>query len=76
MDPWFNPSVEDQAIDRIHRLGQKSDVVIYRLITTDTVEEGMLTLQEKKRRLSMSALSGGINPANKLRLDDLIAFFS
>ncbi len=45
VDPWWNPAIEDQAIDRVHRLGQTRQVEVYRLITNDTVEEKMLSLQ-------------------------------
>lgn len=50
-DPWWNPAVEDQATDRTHRIGQTNPVFVYRLICAGTVEEGMLTLQDKKRQL-------------------------
>jgi SNF2 family DNA or RNA helicase len=48
-DPWWNPAVEDQATDRAHRIGQKRVVTSYKLITRDTIEEKILTLQQKKR---------------------------
>ncbi|WP_367605888.1 SNF2-related protein [Legionella sp. W05-934-2] len=50
-DPWWNPAVEDQATDRTHRIGQVNPVFVYRLICAGTVEEAMLTLQDKKRKL-------------------------
>jgi SNF2 family DNA or RNA helicase len=51
LDPWWNPAVEDQAADRAHRIGQERPVLVYRLVAKDTVEEGILALQERKRTL-------------------------
>ncbi len=48
VDPWWNPMVENQATDRVHRIGQKNQVMVYKLITAGTVEEKMLQLQKKK----------------------------
>ncbi len=53
-DPWWNPAVETQATDRAHRIGQDKPVFVYKLITEGTVEEKILALQEKKRRLAES----------------------
>lgn len=50
-DPWWNPSVENQAIDRAHRMGQTKSVNVYRLVTRGTIEEKILKLQEKKQFL-------------------------
>lgn len=50
-DPWWNPSVENQAIDRAHRIGQKNSVNVYKLVTKGTIEEKILKLQEKKKFL-------------------------
>ena len=51
LDPWWNPAVEAQAIDRIHRIGQKNSVFAYRLIAKDTIEEKVAALQNQKREL-------------------------
>ena len=51
LDPWWNPAVEAQAIDRAHRIGQTRHVFAYRLIARDTVEERVLELQQRKRAL-------------------------
>ena len=56
-DPWWNPAVEMQAVDRSHRIGQLKKVTIYKLITKDTIEEKILTLQEKKRSLVNDIIS-------------------
>jgi SNF2 family DNA or RNA helicase len=50
-DPWWNPSTENQAIDRAHRIGQKKSVNVYKLISKDTIEEKILNLQKEKASL-------------------------
>ena len=50
-DPWWNPAAEAQATDRAHRIGQEKKVTVYKFITVGTVEEKVLQLQEKKRKL-------------------------
>lgn len=60
-DPWWNPAAEAQAVDRAHRLGQKRFVNVYRLVATDTIEQRVLELQEKKRDLIGAVLSGQEN---------------
>ncbi|MEO8216644.1 MAG: DEAD/DEAH box helicase, partial [Acidobacteriota bacterium] len=57
LDPWWNPAVEAQAIDRAHRIGQQKPVVAYRLIARDTVEEKILDLQSVKRELAGSVIT-------------------
>lgn len=52
LDPWWNPAAEMQAINRAHRIGQNKNVFVYRFISKDTVEEKILTLQEKKKALA------------------------
>ncbi len=51
MDPWWNPSVENQAIDRVHRIGQKNPVFVYRVISAGTVEDRVQSLQHEKREM-------------------------
>jgi SNF2 family DNA or RNA helicase len=51
LDPWWNPAAEEQAIDRTHRIGQDKTVMVYRLVATDTIEEKVVALQDRKRRL-------------------------
>ena len=69
-DPWWNPAVENQAIDRTHRIGQKSKVIAYRLLTRDTVEEKIRILQHQKTQLVTNVL-GDEGFASNLGLDDL-----
>jgi superfamily II DNA or RNA helicase len=57
-DPWWNPAVEDQATDRVHRIGQTKVVTSYKLITRDTVEEKILTLQNRKREIIQATIRG------------------
>jgi superfamily II DNA or RNA helicase len=57
LDPWWNPAVESQAIDRAHRIGQTRPVFAYRLIARDTVEEKVLELQARKRALADAILT-------------------
>ena len=71
LDPWWNPAVEDQAADRAHRIGQRRAVTVYRLVARDTVEERILTLQQKKRALAEAALDGA-DPSASLTRDDLL----
>ncbi len=65
LDPWWNPAVEAQAIDRAHRIGQDKPVFAYRLIARDTVEEKVLELQKSKRELADAIL----NADNRLLAD-------
>jgi SNF2-related domain/Helicase conserved C-terminal domain len=69
MDSWWNPAVEDQAADRVHRIGQENPVLICRLITENTVEERILSLQKRKQELSNSILAGGAQAASLTRAD-------
>lgn len=71
MDPWWNPAVEDQATDRAHRIGQTKPVMVYRLVATDTIEEKILALHEKKRNL-VAGIMDGSDQAGKLSTDELI----
>jgi superfamily II DNA or RNA helicase len=72
LDPGWNPAAEDQAADRAHRIGQERPVLVYRLIAKDTVEEGILALQAKKRALADAALEGSGDAAGITR-EDLLA---
>ena len=72
MDPWWNPAVEDQAADRAHRIGQDKPVMVYRLVAKDTVEEGILALQDRKRAIANAAL-GEAGQAAAITREDLLA---
>jgi superfamily II DNA or RNA helicase len=71
LDPWWNPAVEAQAIDRAHRIGRTRPVVAYRLIAVDTVEERVLELQAGKRELAAAVLDGSGGSVAELTREDL-----
>ena len=71
LDPWWNPAIEAQAIDRAHRIGQKQHVFAYRLIARDTVEEKILELQKTKRALADAIIGAENSLLGGLQRDDL-----
>lgn len=64
LDLWWNPQAENQATDRAHRIGQKNIVEVIKLITRGTIEEKILTLQEKKKKLSDKIIDGDVRDSN------------
>jgi SNF2 family DNA or RNA helicase len=75
MDLWWNPAVEQQAADRVHRIGQQRPVFIHRIVAKDTVEERILLLHAKKRALSDMALEEA-DRATELTREDLLQLLS
>ncbi len=75
VDPWWNPSVERQAVDRAHRIGQTRTVNVYRLITTGTIEEKIQSLQAKKKNLFDALISETGTQLSKLTWDDIRGLF-
>jgi SNF2 family DNA or RNA helicase len=71
LDPWWNPAVEAQAIDRAHRIGQTRQVFAYRLIARHTVEEKVLELQRTKRDLADAIVTGNNSLIQNLTREDL-----
>lgn len=71
MDPWWNPAIEDQASDRVHRIGQERPVTIYRLIARNTIEEKIIKLHATKKDLSDSLLEGS-DLSSQLTREDLL----
>ena len=71
LDPWWNPAVEAQAVDRAHRIGQTRPVFAYRLIARDTVEEKVLELQKTKRELADAILGEDNSVIRDLKREDL-----
>jgi hypothetical protein len=71
LDPWWNPAVEAQAIDRAHRIGQTNRVFAYRLITRDTVEEKVLDLQSTKRDLADAIINADNSVIRNITGEDL-----
>jgi non-specific serine/threonine protein kinase len=76
VDPWWNPAVEQQAIDRTHRIGQTRNIFAYRMICKDTVEDKIIQLQEKKRLLAKELISDDAGFVKKLTRDDIEYLFS
>ena len=74
-DPWWNPAVEAQAIDRTHRIGQANQVMAYRLLVKDSVEEKIRALQERKASLALDVLGVG-EASGSLELKDFDFLFS
>lgn len=71
LDPWWNPAVEAQAVDRAHRMGQEKHVFAYRLICRDTVEERILEMQKEKRQLADAIISADGSLIKSLTAEDL-----
>jgi len=71
LEPWWNPAVEAQAIDRAHRIGQASKVFAFRLVAKDTVEEKVLELQGSKRELADAILREDNRVLSGLTREDL-----
>ena len=74
-DPWWNPSVENQAIDRAHRIGQKNSVNVYRLIVKGTIEEKIVALQNKKKSLFDNMIGESNDLFRKLTWSDVKELF-
>lgn len=75
-DPWWNPAVEEQATDRAYRIGQDKPVFVYKLLTENTVEERILSLQNKKRQLAEGLYADkkeGADSGSKFDQDELMA---
>jgi SNF2 family DNA or RNA helicase len=71
LDPWWNPAVEAQAVDRAHRIGQKKKVFTYKFITRNTVEEKILTLQKRKLKLTTELITTEESFMKQLTRDDI-----
>lgn len=75
MDPWWNPAAEDQAFDRIHRIGQHRPIRITRMIIENSIESRILLLQDKKKALFDSTIGKDQNAVGKLSEEDLQFLF-
>lgn len=75
LDPWWNPAVEAQAVDRTHRIGQTKPVFVYKFIAKDTIEEKVLMLQEKKRKLFQNVLDEEAFFSTMISEDDIKNIF-
>ncbi len=76
VDPWWNPAVEQQAIDRTHRIGQTKNILAYRMICKDTIEDKILQLQERKRILAKELISDDQAFVKGLSKEDVEYLFS
>ena len=76
VDPWWNPAVEQQAIDRTHRIGQTKNIFAYRMICNDTVEDKILKLQERKRSLARDLITDDEGFVKSLTREDVEYLFS
>ena len=76
LDPWWNPAVEAQAVDRTHRIGQDKTVMVYRLVAADTVEQKVVALQERKRDLFARVLDDDSALAGPLTAEDIRGLFA
>lgn len=75
-DPWWNPAVEDQATDRVYRIGQKNNVHVIRLLTRGTIEEKIYKLQKRKKQLSDAVIQSKEIFINRLTKEELEDIFS
>ncbi len=71
LDPWWNPATEAQAVDRTHRIGQDKTVVVYRLVSTDTIEEKVMALKERKSALFNSVMDDDALLSTPLSAEDI-----
>ncbi|MEX2513542.1 MAG: SNF2-related protein [Cyclobacteriaceae bacterium] len=76
LDPWWNPAVESQAIDRAHRIGQQNKVIIYKFISKDTVEEKIMALQERKMALAGELINTEESFIKSLSKEDISALLA
>ena len=76
VDPWWNPAVEQQAIDRTHRIGQYKNIFAYRMICKDTIEDKIILLQEKKRALAKDLIADDSTFVKSLSREDVEYLFS
>jgi len=72
LDPWWNPAVEAQAVDRAHRIGQKKKVFTYKFITRNTVEEKILMLQQRKLKLTTELITTEESFMKQLSKEDIM----
>lgn len=76
LDPWWNPASEAQAVDRTHRIGQARNVMVYRLVAKDTIEEKVMALKAKKSQLFADVMEGDALAGGSLTTEDLAALFA
>jgi SNF2 family DNA or RNA helicase len=75
LDPWWNPAVEAQAVDRTHRIGQQRHVMVYRLVAAATIEEKVMELKARKAALFAQVIDGDGAMGTAIGADDVRALF-
>ncbi|MEW1806454.1 DEAD/DEAH box helicase [Pseudarthrobacter sp. NPDC080039] len=75
LDPWWNPASEAQAVDRTHRIGQASNVMVYRLVAKDTIEEKVMALKTRKSQLFADVMEGDALAGGAITAEDLAGLF-
>ncbi len=75
LDPWWNPAAEAQAVDRAHRIGQTRPVMVYRLVSTDTIEDKVMELKARKAALFAQVIDGDGATSQSITADDIRALF-
>lgn len=76
IDPWWNPAVENQAIDRCYRIGQEKHIIAYRMICKDTVEEKIVNIQTRKKQIATELITTDENVVKQLSQEDILDLFS
>lgn len=74
IDPWWNPAAENQAINRVHRIGQDKHVFVYRFITENSIEEKIQKLKERKSSLADKFINSN-NPFEKISKEEIVELF-
>ncbi len=75
LDPWWNPAVENQAIDRTHRIGQDKNVIAYRMICKNTIEEKIMNIKSRKKKIASDIIQTEENILKTLSKDDIMNLF-
>ncbi|HEY8702668.1 MAG TPA: DEAD/DEAH box helicase [Arthrobacter sp.] len=76
LDPWWNPASEAQAVDRTHRIGQARNVMVYRLVAKDTIEEKVMALKARKSQLFADVMEGDALSGGTITAEDLAGLFN
>lgn len=75
IDPWWNPMVENQATDRVHRIGQTRNINVYKIIAKNTIEEKILEIQKKKKEIFQAVIEDNKNIIEKVSVEELGKIF-
>ena len=75
-DPWWNPAVEQQATDRVHRIGQDKPVFVYKMITSSSVEEKIMAMQARKAKLAEAIFDAEKSSTAQITIEDINNLFA